>query len=236
MSIVPQRPSVASPESPALLNELQSEVSAEAAPLLQFILKNAGLIVAVLVLLLIALAGTAGHSWYTARASQKAQSELARVMVGTQGPERLAALEKFLETAPSSIQTATLLALADAAMTQKNYDAAAKAYARIVSADPDGAMGMLAALNQGQALMQAGQGAQALNILEKLENTIPEAQRHIVRVAVAEAAVQAGNIAKAKAAFEALAAGTSGSEAEYFRFRARTAGAPAPAAPAGTAQ
>ena len=35
------------PESPTLLNDLKAEVSAESAPLLQFIVRNSGLIVGV---------------------------------------------------------------------------------------------------------------------------------------------------------------------------------------------
>ena len=46
------------PESPTLLNDLKAEVSAESAPLLQFIVRNSGLIVGVVVVLLVALVGT----------------------------------------------------------------------------------------------------------------------------------------------------------------------------------
>lgn len=222
MSIVPQGPSSGQPESQALLNELQSEVSVEAAPLLQFIIRHAGLIVLLLVLFVVALAGTAGYNWYSARAAQNAQLDLARVVMSTQGADRVAALEKFVGSAPSSIRMAAWLALSEAAMAEQNFDMAAKAFGQVAAADPAGAVGLLAALNEGQALMRAGKAVQALTILEKLESLIPEAQRQLVRITVAEAALLAGNPQRAKTAFEALAAASGGTEAEFYLYRARS--------------
>ena len=53
-----QRPASSEQANPTLLGDLRAEVSAESAPLLQFIVTNSKAIASVVLLLLIALAGT----------------------------------------------------------------------------------------------------------------------------------------------------------------------------------
>ena len=73
------------PESPTLLNDLKAEVSAESAPLLQFIVRNSGLIVGVVVVLLVALVGTAVWRWHQGGLQAEAQTELARIGITRAG-------------------------------------------------------------------------------------------------------------------------------------------------------
>lgn len=215
------------PEEPqALLSELKSEVPVEAAPLLQFIVRHAGLIVAALVLFLAALAGTAAYNWHADRAVLEARTALAAA-VAAEGPDRVARLEKFAAAAPDSIRAAAWLAVADAAVTQQDFAAAARAYGHVAAADADGALGLAAALNEAQALMRSGEPAKAVPVLERVVNLIPEAHRPPARVLLAEAALQAGQTQLARQTFETLAASAQGGDAEYFRFRARSLRAPA---------
>lgn len=227
--IIPNQPAPASvpgqpgqPDNAKLLTELQSEVSVEAAPLLQFIVKHMGVIVTVLVLFVIALAGTAGYNWYAERTRVQAQKELSRVVMSNMGAEKVKVLQAFIAGAPSSIKTAANLALADAAMEQQDFGVAAQAFSQIAAADSQGALGMLATLNQAQTLMRAGKAAEALPLLEKLENVMPEGQRNLVRQVMAEAALLAGDTQKAQKMFEIMAAASSGPEADFFRFRAQS--------------
>ena len=210
------------PENAKLLTELQSEVSVEAAPLLQFIVRHMGLIVLVLVLFIIALAGTAGYNWYSERAATQAQQQLSRVVLTTQGAERVKALQDFVVGAPASVKVAGNLALADAAVAQQEYMLASQAFAQIAAADSKGAVGLLAALNEGQTLIRAGKAKEAIPLLEKLEALMPEAQRNMVRLVLAEAADQAGDKAKAAKIFESIAASMPGPDAEFYRFRAQS--------------
>lgn len=224
--IIPNQPAPApipgQPDNTKLLTELQSEVSVEAAPLLQFIVKHMGVIVTVLVLFVLALAGTAGYNWYAERDRVQAQKELSRVVMATQGAERVKALQTFIAGAPASIKTAANLALADAAVTQQDFAVAAQAFGQIAAADSQGALGMLATLNEAQTLMRAGKAKEALPLLEKLENIMPEGQRNLVRQVLAEAALLSGDAQKAQKMFEAMAAATSGPEADFFLFRAQS--------------
>ena len=222
MSIPQQRVPQAPQGNPVLLNELQSEVSHEAAPLLQFILKHAGIIVAGLVLFVLVLAGTAGYNWYNERARQDAQKELAQVLLANEGEKLVTALEGFIPKAPATIRNAALLNLASAAMEQKAYAKAATASGDLAAADPQGAVGLLAALNQGQALILADKAQEAVTVLEKLQSLMPEGQRNVVRESLAEAALRVGDTTKAKQIFELMANSTMGAEAEFFRYRVRT--------------
>ena len=66
-------------EPSPLFHDLQAEVAAESAPLLQFMLRHAGLIAGVAVLFLLVLAGTGLWGWYSGGKSEDARQELARI-------------------------------------------------------------------------------------------------------------------------------------------------------------
>ena len=101
----PLRPS--GPQIPgSLMGEIQSEVAVEATPLLSFVLRNSRIIVTCIVLLVLVIAGVGGWQWHQTRVEREAHLELGRILVSTQGPERIAALETFLPAAPSAMISA----------------------------------------------------------------------------------------------------------------------------------
>ncbi len=204
----------------ALLQELQSEVSTEAAPLLQFIVTHVKSIVTFFVLFLVVLVGFGAYNWYTTKTLQTAQDDLARIMLTSQGTERINKLEAFLVDAPKGMQSATLLAAADAATEAQDYVAAAKFFGTLAQAEPDKATGLLAALNEGQALLLAGKPTEALAVLDALQNKMPEQSRTLVSEAVVEAALLANDTEKAYLTLESLAENMGGSTADFFRYRA----------------
>lgn len=222
MSIPVQRPPVNSQESQVILNELQSEVSTEAAPLLQFILKHAGLIMTTLGLFALLLAGTASYRWYMARATTQAQTQLANLTMLPEGQAKFAALEQFAQTAPEQVRLAAALELANAAVNVKNYDKAAEAFATLHSIDAGHPLGDIAAFNEAQTLMRTGKFDAALSVLETLYNTVSEENRTLVNNLLAESAQAAGKTERAITAYDQLAASTTGPEAEFFRFRAQS--------------
>lgn len=221
MSIPVQRPPLNPQESQVILNELQSEVSVEAAPLLQFILKHAGLIMTALGLFALLLAGGATYRWYTARAATQAQSQLASLTMLPAGQEKFAALENFVSTAPEKVRLAALLELANAALSIQQYDKAADAYAKLYASDATQPLGEIAAINEAQTLMRVGKFDAALVVLEKMQNAVSEENRILVMTILAESAQAAGQTARAITAYEQLAASGTGPEAEFFRFRAQ---------------
>lgn len=226
-----QRTPVNSQESQVILNELQSEVSTEAAPLLQFILKHAGLIMTTLGLFALLLAGTATYRWYSARTVAQAQTQLATLTMRADGQEKYAALAQFVTNAPEEVRQAALLELASAALAIKSYDKAAEAFASLHTIDGTMPLGNIAAFNEAQILMREKKFDAALTVLEALSNGVTEENRTVVLSVLAEAAQAAGKNDRAITAYEQLAASNTGPEAEFFRFRAQNLRA-AQAAPA----
>ena len=172
----PLRPS--GPQIPgSLMGEIQSEVAVEATPLLSFVLRNSRIIVTCIVLLVLVIAGVGGWQWHQTRVEREAHLELGRILVSTQGPERIAALETFLPAAPSAMKSGVQLEIATTALGLEQYGKAAEAYAAVAAADPKGSIGMMAAINQADLLQRQGKYAEALAVFDSLEKSAPESLR-----------------------------------------------------------
>ena len=187
------------PESPTLFNDLKAEVSAESAPLLQFIVRNSGLIVGVVVVLLVALVGTAVWRWHQGGLQAEAQTELARIGITMKGGDRLKALDDLAAKAPENMRYSIYLMQAEFAMQDQDYSRAEQAYATAAKLDADGAMGLMAALGQAGALIKLDRPADAVTLLQGLTDV-------------------------AVAAYEALAASQPGLDGEFYRSRAEALG------------
>ncbi len=223
----PTAPQQIPPQAGQILNELQAEVSTEAAPLLQFLMKHAVNIMCTLGLFVIVLVGLGAYNYYDDKANAEAQQKLSSIMLSTEGQTRIDQLQAFLPTAPDSIHTAVLLDLAESYMEIEAYSEAAVQFgtvnARLSEEDPKGAMAVMSALNQGQALLLAKKPAEALAVLEKLLPLVPEGYASVVQQPLAEAALQSGDVAKAQKIFEDMAANITPSEGAYYIYRAKHA-------------
>ena len=207
----------AAPGAPGILGELQSEVSVEAVPLLQFIARNAAAIMVLLGLAVAAVIGVGAWQWYASKRDEEARTHFARLLLQQQGA-RVRALEEFAATAPDSVRLAALMELGLAALAEKDATKAAAAFARVAALDKGKPLGAVAVLSEAQALMQTGKAAEALAILEPLDNTVPEYMRVQVRGLIALNALQAGKTDRAVKAYEDLLAGAQGNDADYYRF------------------
>ena len=207
------------PEAPGILGELQSEVSAEAEPLLQFIARNAATIMVLLGIFVVFVVGAGAWQWYTSKRDEEAQTNFARLLLQQQGAARVTALENFAETSRnSSVLLAALIELGIAALAENDAVKASAAFGRAAALDKDKPFGAVAALSEAYALMQAGKAAEVLAVLEPLENTVPEYIRIQVRRLIALNALQAGKTDRAVKAYEDLLAGAAGDDADYYRF------------------
>ena len=222
-------------ETSPLFRDLQAEVSSESAPLLQFMLRHAGIIAGVVILFLLVLAGTGIWRWYSGGKNEDARQELARVSMTVQGQERLKALAALADKAPSDVRLSVLLAWAQSALESGDAAVAAEVYAKAAKLDADGALGMAAALGEaykvrskdfpalGEAgsLLKAGKNAEALTLLQGLEAGLPGENRSVqLRQMLAEAAARAGQKDLAAKTYQALAQEVSGLDGDYFRVRA----------------
>ena len=224
----PLRPS--GPEIPgSLMGEIQSEVAVEATPLLRFVLEHSRTIVAVVVALLLVIACVGGWQWNQSRVEREAHLELGRILVSTEGADRIAALETFLSSAPEDMKPGVQLEIANTAMALEQYGKAAEAYAAVAAADPKGAIGVLATINQADLLQRQGNYAEALVIFDALEKNAPESLRPLILEGQAMSAEMAGKLDRALAAYERIAsnigdAGNSGYfQAKIAELKARMA-------------
>lgn len=208
-------------ETSPLFRDLQAEVSSESAPLLQFMLRHAGIIAGVVILFLLVLAGTGIWRWYSGGKNEDARQELARVSMTMQGQERLKALAALADKAPSDVRLSVLLAWAQSALESGDATVAAEVYAKAAKLDADGALGLAAALGEAGSLLKAGKNAEALTLLQGLEARLPGENRSVqLRQMLAEAAARAGQKDLAAKTYQALAQEVNGLDGEYFRVRA----------------
>lgn len=222
-------------EASPLLRDLQAEVAAESAPLLQFMLRHAGLIAGVVLLFLLVLAGTGLWRWYSGGKNEDARQELARISMLAQGAERVKALAALAESAPSDVRISVLLTLAQSALESGDAVAAADAYAKVARLDADGALGLTAALGEAASLLRAGKNVEALSLLQGLESRLPAEGRSVqFRQMLAEAAARAGRKELAAGTYQALSREVKGLDGEYYRVRAEAL-APAAGAAQGSA-
>lgn len=219
----PLRPSISKLARPAqqdgMLGELQSEVAAEATPMLSFVLAHIRTIIGVIVLVVVVVCAVGLWHWQTARSEQSARLELGRMLTSLEGADRLAALEKF--SAPSSMKIGMQLEMADAALEAKNPKKAAECYGAIHAADSTSVLGFMAALNQADILRQAGQPAEALKVLDSLLNTMPQDKQKYMAQAIREsqavAAEEAGQPAQALAAYEAITKESGAADLGFYQ-------------------
>lgn len=220
MSMIPNQPTAPQGQgSSDLLQELQSEVTTETAPLLQFLMNHAAIIMAGLGVFALGLAGLGTYNWYAGNRLQEGQDTLARIAIAKQGQERLTALESFAQQAPARMTVAVQLELAAAAMEVKDYAKATKAYATAAAVAPSSASGLLATFNQAQSMLADGKAAEALTLLDALLPRVGEGSEARVRLVQAEAAIAAGKPDVALKSFEALAAKAQGAEKDYLESR-----------------
>lgn len=219
-----QRPASSEQINPTLLGDLKAEVSAESAPLLQFIVANSKAIAAGVLVLLLALAGTGVWRWHAASRAEEALDLLARTTLTTAGAERVKALEALVEASPEDFRFAALSALAHSAVEAENLDTAANAYGKAAQLAKGQPLGLASELAQAGVLLRAGKGDEALKLLQALEAGMAEESRLDLLPLVADAAELAGNRAVAAEAYAKLGEAHPGEDGGFYRARAAELG------------
>lgn len=212
--------------SPGLLDNIQGEVSAENAPLLNFITKYASTIASIVLALLLVLGGWAVWNWYHGGKQKEAREELARINAELQGADRDKALSELAKKAPDSTKLFIYMSLGQSAQENGNPVLAADAYAKAASLDGDGALGLTAALGSVGSLLMQAEYNQALALLLELEKKLPESANSVqLQQMLAEAAYRAGKLDLAQKTYKKLGEELTTPEAAYFRNRAEAIGA-----------
>lgn len=205
----------------SLLSGIQGEVSAESAPLMNFITRHASSIASLVLTALLIIAGIAVWNWYHGGKQEEARRELARVSAQLRGADKSAALARLAEGAPDNVKLFIYLSLGQSAQENGDPVLAAEAYAKAAKLDGDGALGMTAALGSVGSLLMQSEYVQALALLEELEKKLPQAASSMeFKQMLAEAAAKAGRTELALKTYESLAETVKTPEAAYFKSRA----------------
>lgn len=211
------------PEQPnqqqaGFLSDLQSEISAESAPLLQFFIKNAGWIAGSVILLLIILCGMAVWNWHQTSKLDAAKNELASINLKMQGAEKQKALETLVANVPDSLKIYIYMELGQTARENGNTELAIQSYTKAAELGESSSMGFAAQLGKVALLMEKGDYADALATMRKISNASPGmAQSPQFLQILAEVALKAKDNVLARQTYETLAAQSSERQAEYYR-------------------
>jgi cytochrome c-type biogenesis protein CcmH/NrfG len=205
-----------------VLGGIQAEVAVEAAPMLKFIAMHVRAIVIFVIVLVGAIVATGLYQWRQAETQRESGLALGRILTGSEGAQRVAALESHIPDLPASMRPGGWFELAVAAREAGDYAKAAEAFGRLADAGTAG-FRVMALLDQSDMLLKAGNAEQALKVLEGPAGggdawNFGEFMNMVVQEAVAVAAEAAGDAKRAIAAYTKLAE-MPGGESSYYRAR-----------------
>lgn len=208
--------------NPILLDKMSSELAPEVSPFLRFLLDNARRIGIVTAVFILAAAGFGVYKWQSGKNTLEAQNELGKILASADRTDRLPRLKAFLPAAPESMKGAILLAVAKAASDAKDYATAADAWGELAK-DAKDPLYATAVIGKAENLAMAGKAAEALAVLEAMTLPAGSSAESLINSLVADLAEKTGNLDKAIAACEKLAAGAATAnpeEADFWRQKA----------------
>lgn len=206
----------------SLLERMSTEIAPEVSPLMRFLLDNSRSIAAGIVICALAAAGFGVYSWHTGKQVADAQTALGRILVLKDNADRLAKLEAFKTDAPATVRPAVTLAIANAAMQVQNYAVAVSAWKEL-GADPKSALYITAIIGQAECLAAQGKTPEAIVTLERASIAADSTAVYLVNSILANLAEKNGDIEKAIAACDKIAAAIAAAnpdEATFWRQKA----------------
>ena len=111
-------------DDPSLIRNVQEEVAVENRPFLEFITRNAKYIIAIVVALILALAGTGLYRYMQKSEQEKVQTQLARIQQQKPDAAQLKALEDLAAGTPERLQPAVNAVLVQSALAQGKFEVA----------------------------------------------------------------------------------------------------------------
>lgn len=188
----------------SLLDSLQSEVSHEASPLLQFITKHARTIVIIFVLFIVAIIANWIYSRYARSATMERRMDVGKILVMTDHNARMAALDKYLETSPKEMRTQILFAVMESAIATENFEKASTIWLEL-GKEKKG-LDFLSKMGAAQAFAAQEKYSEAIGIYEGLVEKAKDQQKEIINREILSLSELSGNLVRAVQACEALLA------------------------------
>lgn len=186
------------------LDNVESHVPDSMHPVLEAAFKYRKQLVIGVGAIIAAAALYTGINLYNQQAMAKAQSKMGTILVEKTGQEKIDALEGLLASAPSSVEPAVLLELAQAAMAAGDFEKASGYWNRLAG-NTDDDLKVVARLGKAKCLQMAGKPAEALTVLKDLQGVVEGEYSIPVTRQLAVAAEAAGDNALALEAYKELA-------------------------------
>ena len=186
------------------LEEMEAHTPPSMHPILEAAFKYQKQLIIVVALIIGVAAVYAGYNAYTAKTEVSAQADLGKILIQAKGQDKIAKLEGLLNMVPSSVKPAVQLELAQACMTNNEYDKAAKYWGQL-EGNTDNDMQIIARLGKAKSLLLGGKAADAVKELKDLAGLAPAAFTVPIYRQLALAAEAAGDTAEALSAYQTLA-------------------------------
>lgn len=184
-----------------LVGSLQSEVAAEASPLLNFLVAHALKIVAGIVLFIAAIAAYWLYSAHAESAKAEEARLLGQYLIISDPAMRLQKLEEFAPQAPDSVKKALNFAIMEAATQLQDHE---KTYAAWKVISEDKTMRPTAFLGMAGALANLGRFNEALDLLVSLAPDLQGGDSILINSRLVGLAEVTGDLDKALAACDAM--------------------------------
>ncbi|MDR1124584.1 MAG: tetratricopeptide repeat protein [Deltaproteobacteria bacterium] len=203
----------------SLIDSIQSEVSKEASPFLDFLILNSKKLIAAAVVLAVAAIGYGSWSVYQAEQFGDAREALGMILAQPDSDERFDSLKKFSAAAHAGVKPAALLALAQGAEDRGDYTLAAASWAEVAALTGD-PMRATARMAEANAMEKQGKKEEALELLNGLTRDMPQEFTPALQSDISELAEELGKLDVAIAACESmLAAAEPNTDKTYWQQR-----------------
>jgi len=164
---------------------------------------------------LLASGSLALYQKYQASRIAEVTEKIGKITVEKKGPDQLAALKALLAEAPSGARDGVLLEMARSAQDAGDMPAAALAWADLAKSS-DGALHSLAELGQAAILIENGDTAAALKVLEKARSTASKPFLLAIDRQMAVSAEAAGDFKTALDSYERMKSESSMQNMSYI--------------------
>ncbi len=184
--------------------ELKAETAAEAAPLLEFVLKHIRAIIALVVVLVIFIAIWGFWQWNNEEKLNEAEAQLIKISDMSNPEEKIKQLQDFKASAPEELQLSAELKIAQAAIEANNLALAEESLSLLTKEEKYSPLGLALHFSLTNTYARDNKAEKVLEVYEEMLANAPENVRTVVLEEAAFAAENLGNKEKALAFYMEL--------------------------------
>ncbi len=186
--------------------ELKAETAAEAAPLLEFVLKHIRSIILLLIVLVALIAAFGFWQWKSETALDEANKDFARIVALADANERIKQLDAFKNDAPKELLLPISLQEAKSAIEVSNLTLAEEKLTMLTKEEKFTPLGVTLYFSLANTYSRDNKQDKALEVYEEMLANAPENLRSVILEEAAFAAENIGNKEKALAFYQELLA------------------------------